>query len=328
MASKASACDYLNNIHSSDHDLNFMEFIQLFDIMNASDIETLIIHAISYKNMNIMNALFDESNGFTHHLHDVFAIHINSLYSTDCTSLIPIIKTGNNIPSNLFSETSISQSHKITFDQTIIHPKKCILCKQILNHLLRTNVHIKSDINSKAVRISDSDMSIALKPHYLTYFDHCMFLGHYSMALRILQMDGWHSFIHGNFMLFLRDKMMKEMEKLSNYANNIKYEKNTFRINELPNYLQIVCKLYAMGADVDNVYKNHVLKGFAYFYDVIAQGNEIFESRQIALAKILQRCIVMMDFDVCFIIVTFVPFIDAKMIKKLANQKGMILKLK
>jgi len=124
-------------------------------------------------------------------------------------------------------------------------------------------------------------------------------------------------------MLFLRDKMMTQMKK-----NIVTHQKKTFRTKEMPKYLKIVLKLYAMGADVQNIYKNRVLSGFTYFYDVIAEGNEIFESRQIALTKILQRYIGMLDFDVCFIIVTLVPFIDAVMVRKLPHQKGMVLTLK
>ena len=173
---------------------------------------------------------------------------------------------------------------------------------------------------------SNHEISINLKPHYITYFDHCLFLGHYSIAFNILEMGGWHSFVNGNFMLFLREKVIVEMRKEANHLANMTYgQMDTFRINELPHYQRIVGKLYSMGADIDNIYKNRVLRGFPFFYDVIAESNDIFESRQVALTKILQRYL-MMDFDVCFIIVSFVPYINAKMIQRLQNEKGMVLK--
>jgi len=145
MASSSSAYGYLSNIHSKDQ-LDFTQFIELFGITDSTDIEALIIHAISFKNMHILSALFKTSIVFTQHLSDVFYIDINSLYSMHCTSLIPIIKRDNNIPSNLFSQPIVSQSKNIEYDEQILHSKQCNVSKPIMEHLFRTNGHFQHDM--------------------------------------------------------------------------------------------------------------------------------------------------------------------------------------
>jgi len=214
MASSSSAYGYLSNIHSKDQ-LDFTQFIELFGITDSTDIEALIIHAISFKNMHILSALFKTSIVFTQHLSDVFYIDINSLYSMHCTSLIPIIKRDNNIPSNLFSESIISQSKNIEYDEQIDHPKYNInVSEAIMEHLFRTNGHFQHDMITRNKYQPFAIKSVSIKPCHFSYFDHCIFLGDYSMCDCILQIGGWHSFIHGNFMLFLRDKMMTQMKKI------------------------------------------------------------------------------------------------------------------
>ena len=138
MTTKTSACDYLSSYYLK-HDVNFSEFIQIFNILSICDIEKLIIHAISYNNVNILNALFDEHNGYSHELQKVFEIHINSLYSADISSLVPSIKTDDNIALNLFSQATITDAKNIEFANQIIQPTTSTISNHILNHLMCTN---------------------------------------------------------------------------------------------------------------------------------------------------------------------------------------------
>ena len=154
-------------------------------------------------------------------------------------------------------------------------------------------------------------ITITIKPCYMSYFDHCILLGHYQIALVVLELGGWDTFLNGNFMIYLREMILRE----SNNGYKNKY------------YNYILKELYSMGADMDNIYQNNCLKGFAVsdIYEVIKECNEIFETRQMALTKILQHVIDIMDFDVCYKVTSFVPFINQQMIQKMPHQKGMVL---
>ena len=79
-----------------------------------------------------------------------------------------------------------------------------------------------------------------------------------------------------------------------------------------------------MGADIDNIYHNRSLKGFAYLHNIISDCNDIFEARKIAFTKILQH-ITGTDFDLCSILTSFMPYINENMIQKMSHQKGMSL---
>ena len=154
-------------------------------------------------------------------------------------------------------------------------------------------------------------ITITVKPCYMSYFDHCILLGHYQIALTVLELGGWNTFINGNFMIYLLEMILKE----SKNGNNNSY------------YLLMLKELYSMGADVDNVYHNNYLNGFidTSIYIIIKECNEVFETRQMALTKILQHIIKTLNFDMCLKITSFVPFINQRMIQKMAHQRGMVL---
>ena len=87
----------------------------------------------------MLNALFDEHNGYSHELQKVFEIHINSLYSADISSLVPSIKTDDNIALNLFSQATITDAKNIEFANQIIQPTTPTISNHIFNHLMCTN---------------------------------------------------------------------------------------------------------------------------------------------------------------------------------------------
>ena len=175
--------------------------------------------------------------------------------------------------------------------------------------------HFKQDTqNDEVVWSENESITINLKPCYMTYFDHCMLLGHYKIGMEILTLNGLDSFLNGNFMIYLREMINAMLYSQKPYDNgNLKY------------YTNIVRNLYSMGADIHNIYHNRHLKGFSYLFDIIRDSNEIFEIRQMALAKILQHFIKILDFDVCFMLVSYIPYINETMIQKQEYQKGMVL---
>lgn len=308
-----SPCQHL--MCSERGSFDFEEFIQLFNIQNHHDIEKLVVYAISYNKSKIITTLFHYNNFDA--LMEKFKLEINSLYSHECLSLVPCIKTYTNETitkqeSNLFDHLTIDSSKRITFDNQIEYPLHCKLSHHTIKHLCATNTHFKTDNDTYCNReYIENIITITVKPCYMTYFDHSILLGHYQIALTILELGGWKSFINGNFMIYLREMLLKE-------SNDT--QKNNY-------YLYILKELYSMGADIQKVYHTDYFKGFTDcdIYNVIKECNEIFETRQIALTKILQHIIEIIDFDVCFKIISFIPFINQPMIQKMSHQKGMIL---
>merc|ERR1712087_626290 len=82
--------------------------------------------------------------------------------------------------------------------------------------------------------------------------------------------------------------------------------------------LKILCDLYAMGAN-----RHCKMNGFSHWDYVLSEHRSIFENRKVALSRIFQREFELLD-DVCWQLVSFLPFISRKMIAVDAP-KGMML---